>query len=200
MYGKHFTDTWAGRIFSQSPTPAGLALPKYDATGIGATGVNALPLWNPPGSGVYVELCSLDINYGSGTADYGAVGLMALPLAAVATGALCTALAQTTPVNGFLGGGNLSKVASNNGAGTCTVTAGTTGAPSATAPGWVRSIADFNLEAQTGTAHQTGIHKYDFDGTILVPPGWMIYFAASKASVALYATSLIWKEIPVSTR
>ena len=134
----------------------------------------------------------------TGTADYGAIGLMGLPLTAIATGELCTAFARTDPINNYLGTGVASRVRSNNGAGTVTVTAGTAGAPSATAPGWIRSLASINLEAQTGTAHGTGIQTFNFAGTILIPEGYMIYFAATKASVALYATCLVWKEIPVN--
>jgi hypothetical protein len=198
MYGLHFQDTLAGRVFSQTVTPLGLAIPIYTATAIGGAGICSLPIWNPPNSNRIVELVQLDLNYGSGTADYGSIVLMAVPLLAVATGALCTALATTTPINGLLGSGTASKVKSNNGAGTCTVTAGTAGAPSETAPGVWRSLADINLEAQTGTAHGVGIHKYTFDGTVSVGEGWMIYLACTKASVALYASGIVWKEVQLN--
>lgn len=190
MYGLHLSDTLAGRVFSQSATPLGLAIPIYTATAI----AGSMPIFNPPGSNRIIELISVDINYGSGTADFGSIGLMGLPLTAVATGALCTAFAETTPVNAFLGAGTPSRVKSSN-TGTVTVTAGTAVAPAATAPGWIRSLASINLEAQTGTAHGTGIQTYSFNGTIAVPEGFMIYFACTKASVALYATSVVWKEI-----
>jgi hypothetical protein len=100
-----------------------------------------------------------------------------------------TALAETTPFNGKLFGGNRSKTKSSN-AGTCTVTAGT-------ASDWVRTVACINLEADTGTAHGTQIARYDFDGTLIVPPGVLVYLAATKASVALYASTVVWKEVPV---
>ena len=198
MVGKHWTYTRAGFTFGQAVTPLGLAIPIYTATAIGGAGICALPIFNPPNSNVDVELVSVDINYGSGTADYGAIGIMGLPLAAVATGALCTALAETTPINQRLVGGMASKVKSNNGAGTCTVTAGAAGAPSSTAPGWIRSLAAINLEAVTGTAHGTGIATFDFNGTLCVPEGFMIYLACTKASVALYASGIVWKEHPTT--
>lgn len=197
MNGLHYTDTLAGRVFSMSVTPLGLAIPIYTATAIGGAGICGLPLWNRPRSNRNVELVSIDINYGSGTADYGAIGLMAAPLDSVATGQLCTALPDTTPMNGLLGGGNVSKCQVSNGAGTATVVAGTAGAPSTTAPGWVRTLMDLNLEAVTGTAHGTGVHSYDFKGTLVVPPGWLVYLACTKASVALYASGMVWKETPI---
>jgi hypothetical protein len=194
-YGLHYTDTLAGRVFAQSATPLGLAIPIYTATAI----AGGMPIWNPPTSNRNVELISVDIDYGSGTSVYGSVGLMGLPLAAIATGALCTALAATTPTNGFLLGGASSRVISSN-AGTVTVTAGVATAPSATAPGWIRGLASINLEAQTGTAHATGIQKYVFDGTVIIPPGVMVYLAATLASVALFCSSIVWKEIPINAQ
>ncbi len=186
LHGKHYADALAGRVFSQSCTPLGLAIPIYTATAI----AGGMPIWNPPSSGVNVELISVDINRGSGTADFGAIGVMARELAAIATGAIMTALAGTTPFNGKLFGGNKSKTQSSN-AGTCTVTAGVAG-------DWVRSIACINLEADTGTAHTTTISHFDFDGTLIVPPGVLVYLAATKASAALYASTVVWKEIPTS--
>ncbi len=195
MQGLHYSDTLMGRTFWQSTTPLGLALPIYTATTIGTTAVNAQPLWNPPNSNVVVELVSVDLDYGSGTADYGSIVLMGVPLNGIFTGSPCTALATTVPINGYLGGGNASKVLSNNGEGTCTVTAGAAVKPTATNPGIIRSLMDINLEAQTGTAQGTGIHTYIFNGSLSVPPGWMVYLASMRATTAaLFASTLVWKE------
>lgn len=197
MYALHFTDTWAGRVFSQSATPLGLAIPIYTATAI----AGAMPLWNQPGSGVNIELIQVDIDYGSGTSAYGAIGLMAGPLQSIGTATGCSAFAATPPVNGFLLNGAGSKTTSSN-AGTVTVTAGTAGPPVSGVPGagWVRSIADMNLEAQTGTAQGTGIHSYFFNGTVLIPQGVLVYLAATLASAALFASTIVWKEVPVLGR
>ncbi len=158
-----------------------------------------MPILNPTGSGILVELVQVDINYGSGTAEYASVGLMAGYCAGIGTATGCSAFAATVPMNGYIGGGAASKVMSSN-AGTVTVTAGVATAPvlGVAGAGWIRSLADINLEAQTGTAHGTGIHQYSFNGTIIVPPGVIVYLASGRASTALYATSIIWKEIPIS--
>ncbi len=193
MYAKHFSDTLAGMVFSQTATPLGLAIPIYSATAI----AGGMPLFNPPNSNVRVEVIRVELNRASGTADFGCIGVMAVALSAVASGAVCTAFADTTPINGYIGSGNATKCLSSN-TGTVTVTAGTVGPPTSTAPGWIRTLAAINLEANTSTAHATSTSTYDFDGSLLVPPGVMIYFACTKASVALYSTSLVWKEIPIS--
>ena len=91
-------------------------------------------------------------------------------------------------------------MASSNSEGTITVTAGVATAPQIAVPGagWVRTIWDFNLEASSATAHSTGIHTYDFDGTVLIPPGVLIYLATTRAIVAFYAMSIVWKEIQIT--
>lgn len=186
VHGTHYTDALAGRVFSQAATPLGLAIPIYTATAI----AGGMPIWNPPSSGVNVELISVDLGYGSGTADFGAIGVMARRLTAIATGEIMTALASTTPFNAKLFAGNSTKCQSSN-AGTCTVSAGVAG-------DWVRTVASINLEAATATAHGTLIAHFDFDGTLIVPPGVLVYLAATKASVALYASTIVWKEVPTS--
>jgi hypothetical protein len=184
LHGKHYVDCLRGRVFSQSSTPLGLAIPIYTATAI----AGGVPIWNPPNSGVDVEIIAVTLGYGSGTAEYGSIGFMARELDAIATGAIMTALAETVPFNGYLFKGNRTKVRSSN-AGTCTVTAGAAG-------DWARTLASINLEAQTGTAHGTLIPLIDLDGTLIVPPGVLVYLAASRASTALYASSVCWKETP----
>lgn len=187
LHGKHYVDALRGRVFSQAATPLGLAIPIYTATAL----AGGMPILNPAGSGVNVELISVDIAYASGTADYAALGLMALNvgISNVATGAPITAFAETTPKNGLLFGGVASRVKSSN-AGTVTITAGT-------ATDWIRTLMGINLEAQTGTAHATQVSRVEFDGTIIVPPGVLVYLAATKATAALYASCVVWKEIPL---
>jgi hypothetical protein len=198
LHGKHYVDCLRGRIFSQATSPVGVAIPIYSTAAGSVEG--GLPLWNPPGSGVVVELLRIDICYASGTADYGSIGIMAMSLNGIGTATGCSAFAAKTPMNGYLLGGQGSRVVSSN-LGTVTVSnAGTVGAPTAgvLGAGWVRTIADQNLEAQTGTPLPTGIRTYDFDGTLIVPPGVMIYLAAMRATTAaLFATCMAWKEVPI---
>lgn len=187
LHGKHYVDALRGRVFSQMATPLGLAIPIYTATAI----VGGMPIWNPVGSNVNVELIKINTARASGTADFASVVLMGLKVnqSNLATAAPITAFAETTPKNGLLGSGVASAVKSSN-AGTCTITAGA-------ATDALRNLFCINLEADTGTAHATTLAEWDADGTLIVPPGWLVWVAATKASVALYATSVVWKEIPV---
>jgi len=194
LHGKYYHANEQGRVFSQSATPLGLAIPIYTATSL----AGSMPLWNPIGSGVKAVLMSFATTRASGTADFGAIGLMARNGvgSVIATGSQITAFAETVPVNGNLGlvnsvagqGKGASSAVKSSNTGTVTVTAGV-------AAEWIRTIAGMNLEADTGTAHQTLPAVYDFDGSIVVYPGTMVWVAATKASVALFASTLVWEEV-----
>jgi hypothetical protein len=183
--GRHFVDSLDGRVFSQQNTPLGLAIPIYTATAI----AGAMPIWNPPTSGVNVEILAVNVARASGTSDFGAIGVMLRKLNAIATGEICTAFAATTPDNAIAFGGRASKVSSSN-AGTVTVSAGVAG-------DFKRTLFSMNLEADTGTAHALAPAEWDAKGTLIVPPGVLFYLAATKASVALISTSVTWKEVPI---
>lgn len=178
----HFDDTRDGKVFSQAATPLGLAIPIYTATAI----AGGMPIWNPPNSGVDVELVHVDLASASGTAAWAAVGVMARKLSAIATGEIMTALAATTPYNGLVFRGSSSRVMSSN-AGTCTVTAGVAG-------DWVRTLFGVNGEGAAAGLHGPLQTTYYFNGTLVVPPGTLVYLAATVATVTLYATAVCWKE------
>ena len=180
---RHHKDVLAGRVFSQATTPLGLAIPIYTATTLGGGG---MPVWNPPNSKVNVELISLNAERGSGITAFGAYGVMARKLDAIATGAIMTALAEVDPINAMPFSGLRSKVRSSN-AGTNKVTA------------WV--AADFirSCFASVPIIDTTAVHvsptKVVFDpDELIVRPGTLIYLAGTKDSVALFALTLVWKE------
>lgn len=186
LHGSHYEDCLAGRVFSHTPTPLGLAIPIYTATAL----AGGMPIWNPSNSNVNVELIRATIARASGTAAVISVGLLARSGLGsdIATGSEITAFAETTPINGILGAGNASKVKSSN-AGTVTVTAGV-------AAEFVRTLFGSGVEANT-TANGISYLEHNFDGTVIVPPGTMVWIASVLASVALYNTTLVWKELPI---
>jgi hypothetical protein len=98
-----------------------------------------------------------------------------------------TAIDETNkPFNGKLFSGKTSAVRCSN-TGTNTVTAGV-------ATDVLQTLFTINLEADTGTAHATTAAVFEFNGRVIVPPGVLVYLACTKASVALYASTLVWKE------
>ena len=195
MHGKYYQANQKYGVFSNSPTPLGLAIPIYTATAL----AGGMPLWNPQGSGVKGVLTKAMVARASGTAAVFSVGLMARNGvgAVIATGSQITAFAETVPVNGKLGlvnsiagsgGGPTSRIKSSR-AGTVTVTAGV-------AAEWVETLGATGVEADA-TANGISLINHDFDGRIEVYPGTMVWLAATLASVALYATTIGWYEVPI---
>ena len=181
LHGKHYNECVAGRVFSQATTPLGLAIPIYTATAIGG----GVPVWNPPNSGVNVELIAVNCARASGVTAFSAIGLMARKLDAIATGQNVTALTEVAPVNGLFGAGNQTRTRSGV---TATAAAGA-------AADFIRSLFAINPIIDT-TAADEAPKQIDFDGALVFPPGTFFYLAGTVASVALYATTVIWKEIP----
>ncbi len=183
--GKYDAAVARGRVFSQTTTPLGLAIPIYTAT---APLGNAI--WNPGGSGVMVKLLKYNFGRVSGTTAFSTFGVMVrkdVP-SALATGAEITAFATTVPENGILGGGQVSKVKSSN-AGTITITAGI-------AAEFVHQIGTMLPEIDA-TASRSRVDEYDFDGLVQAGPGTLLWIAGTKASVALFSQTLMWEEVPV---
>jgi hypothetical protein len=176
----------AGQVFSQTTTPLGLAIPIYTATGI----TGGLPIWNPSGSNVNVVLIRFATAKASGTSAFMAQGMVFKTEVGsdIATGSHITAFGATVPKNAILGGGNATKVKSSN-AGTCTATALAAGDAFA-------SFFGTGVAADTHTGGLQGM-IHDFEGTVIVPPGTLVYACATKAGGALQWSTIIWKELPI---
>ena len=188
-HGKYYALVKRGIVFSQAVTPLGIAIPLYTATAV----AGSLPIWNPPNSGVNVVPLLFNTTRASGTAAFAAIGLMVrteqIPQS-TATAAEITAFNIVVPKNGIVGGGEATKVLSSN-AGTTTIVAGV-------ATEWHTTLAGMNIEADTGTNQGTFVTgPFDFDGSVVLPPGSLAWIAATKASVALFASSISWAEVPV---
>lgn len=199
-YGLHYTDTVAGRVFTQQTSAAaiaGLAIPIYSGTSVGG----GSPLYNPTNSNRNVELVSIDVAFVSGTeaATFDGIYLMAGQVGSIGTATGCSVFTSVAPISGYLCGAPASKVLSCNG-GTVTVTAGTATVPvnGVVGAGVVRTLFSTNIEAATATAHGTLVCRYDFNGTCVIPPGVLVYLAGIVASSAFFNITMCWKEITIN--
>jgi len=191
LHGKYYTQTYRGNCFFVSTVGAGLAIPVISTTS------PTLCLWNPTGSGKNAVLIRASAsNTLNATTVQGSFLLMAQFNAGntVATGAVFTAFAQaalgTNLFNCNLGGGNVSVMRSSATA-TNTLTAA-----SVLVAANMGQINPTTVAGAVATGAQPAL-VYDFDGTIIVPPGVVVYFAASSATTALFTQSLLWEEVPV---
>lgn len=187
LHGRFYETAARGRLFFATTTPLGLAIPIYTGT------APRVALYNPPNSGVNAVLLNISAQRASGTTVEFAAGLFAVTgIDSVATGAFITAfpgalnVARDTVRNGILGRGNVNKVLAAI-SGTVTATAWGTG--DHIYPLW-------HSYAAIGTSTTDGCPwNVDLDGRIVLPPGTLCGLAASVASVALYATSIVWEEV-----
>lgn len=186
--GKYYDAVMRGNMFistDQAAAAAGTAIPIFTSvTPVGDV------LWNPAGSGFNMVLVSYHIEQVSGNPVVTPIFLMRVSGAGseIATGAVFSAFAKTTPVNCLVGKGNSSKTFSSN-VGTCTLT--TAGAIA----GVFYNM--FGLPAITANAIAFNQLHHEFDGKVILPPGTVCYAAGTVASVALYQKTWVWEEVPV---
>ena len=191
LHGKYYTQNYRGNCFMVSTVGAGLAIPIISTTS------PTLCLWNPLGSGKNAVLLRVSLaNTNNGTVSAGAIFLLADFNAgnSIATGSCFTAFSQaalgTNLFNCNLGGGAISVMKSAATA-TVTLTAASTAVVATLGSSGVGTVVGL-VAAQSAPAI-----VYDFDGSLIVPPGVAVHLAAGAASGALFTQTLLWEEVPV---
>ena len=187
LHGKWYQQAVRGNVYYMSTVSAGLAIP------IDTTTAPRVMLWNPTGSGKNAELIRFSAAQVSGTAVATPVGLQGIANVGSSTAgtSAISAFAQnvfgTNTYNAVFGGPNNSAMKSSS-QGTNTVLAVTA---------WLHTM--FGTSAMVSTSQANNPHQlvYDFDGTFVLAPGNAIFVTATAASVALFAQTLVWAEVPV---
>jgi len=178
--GKYFTETSQGRVFIGSTAVAGVALPISTGTAV------TFGLWNTSSTRWAVPLW-LSIGFTSGTIALGEFGIANQDCGyAIGTAAPLSAFTAGTPKNALLGSGNASAMSFTPSA--ATLTAG------GTACKWL------GLSNESATAGTGIINAYhDFDGSLIVRPGQLIFVCGSVAQTGLFTMSMGWAEIPAQS-
>lgn len=181
LMGKYYTMARRGKVYNFSTLVAGVAFP------ISTTVTPVFGLWNPAGSGVLMVPLMYSCSYVSGTAVMTGVGIAQLANTgnSVATAAPISSFTDQAPVGAML---NLGARGVVRGCSTATLTA---------AGAWYQSLG---MNTFTGAAtvpvNTTTFSTYDFQGSLLIPPGNLIYTVGNAASVALYQQTLYFAELP----
>ena len=187
LHGKYAAQAMSGNLHYMSTLVAGLAIP------ISTTTAPTVMLWNPPGSGVDGVLCRYTAGHASGDAVAGTIGLVSVSNfslnAAVAGTSAVTVFADnvfgTNLFNAKHTGGQKAKIR-NSSQGTNTIIAGT----------WIKALGlDYHAVLSTSVVAGS-VFQYDFDGEVVLPQGTAVFVAANAASVALFAQTLSWYEVP----
>lgn len=174
--GKYYPETAAGRVFIGSTAAAGTAYPISTGTAV------TFGLWNTNPNKNAVLLW-MNVGYTSGTIALGEIGIANQYVGAnIATGAAMTAFTDGTPKNALAGSGNASTMKFTP--------SGATLAAGGTALAW----SGYSMESATAGL---GIWRasWDFDGSIIVPYGQLVFLCGSIAQTGLFTASLAWAEV-----
>lgn len=190
VHGKYWKQANNGYVFFVSTIAAGLAVPISNSTSLTPT----VALWNPASSGRNCALIRYTAAYVSGTsvATPIALGYVASAGDAISTAGPFSAFNQsvlgTNLFNGQLGSGNVTKMRSSAN-GTNTLTA---------APVYLMTMFGESALVATTAMNPYGV-SYEFDGSVIVPPGVAVTLLATAATSALLAQTLWWEEIPLGS-
>lgn len=175
--GRYYPEVRSGNVFIGSTAAAGVAAPIVTGTAV------TFGLWNVDPNKIAVPLW-LNIGYTSGTIALGTWAIANQDCGyALGTAAPLSAFTNGTPKNALLGSGNASSMRFTPSA--ATLTAGGT-------------AAMFLPASQESATAGTGIYGvgWQFDGSLIVPPGQLIFVAASVAQTGVFSMSMAWAEVP----
>ena len=176
--GRYYSEVAAGRVFIGSTAAAGVAAPITTGTAVtfglwnNNTGKLAVPLW-------------LNIGYTSGTIALGTWAIANQYVGfATATAAPLSAFTDGTPKNALVGNGSASGMRF------------TPSAATLSAGGTALAFLSSGKASATAALGEINGFNWQFDGSIIVPPGQLIFVAASVAQTGIYSMSMAWAEIP----
>lgn len=171
--GKYYSDVKAGNVFIGSTAAAGVALPISTGTAV------TFGLWNTS-SNKDAVLLRLTASYTSGTLGVGTLGLANQYCGfALGTAAPLSAFTDGTPKNALLGGASSVMRFTPSAA---TLTAGGTAC-------WFAGHGALTAAGSYGLS-------IDLDGSIIVPPGQLVFACSSVAQAGVQSLSLMWAEVP----
>lgn len=176
IHGQHYNANVRGKVFKA--TSASITMPV-----VAATLASLFSLYNPPGSGVIADVIHTEFGHSTATDVVDIVGWYSSTLALTALGTLGTA---------FVAGTNL-----------FSGRVGDVAAPACIAGAFTHSGTPVRVEmvctigAVTDSIILPAIVKAH-NGTLLLPPGYVISLATSTAAFAAVAAGVTWAEWPYS--
>lgn len=171
LHGKYTEAAIRGKLFYSYVAAAAMSAPSTSAIG------NIV--WNPPSSGTVLALLKWNIIYKVTDADALAIDLCYSPQATTPT----TVTAATTGCSRLGLNGTTTGVAKAYSIGTITTAA----------------VPIYNLCHLTAAVNTVGEYKIegDFEGSIIVPPGYLISLhSIADAAASGIGSTLMWEEIP----
>ena len=169
LHGKWFTAAYRGRVYISAPLIAGITIP------VNTTTAATFTIYNPVASSTNLELISLDIGWPAA-----ATSVVATILGTVSNQTPTAVTANTNPILPGLLGGSFSPQAK-------IYTAATV----------VASTSHIPLLQVTSTADAMVASHYEFDGKIILPPGWIMTLTSTPVQTGVAMPGLCWAEWPI---
>ena len=178
-HGKWYTQAVNGNVFHGSTLVAGTIIPISTATA--ATFV----LYNPLGSGVNLELIAYELGISVVTVIASPIGL-GFSSSVGGSVAVPTSVTTLTPRNGLLGAGKSPQAQLYS---VATVVATT----------YFKTLFNFTAtNATAGNSLGPALYHYDFDGSLILPPGTLVQTCGLVApSTSASTQGFVWAEVPV---
>lgn len=176
IHGQYYNAAVRGKVFKA--TSAAITLPV-----VAATLASLFSLYNPPGTGVMAEVISTEFGHSTATDVVDIIGWYTSTLALTALGTVGTS---------FVAGTNL-----------FSGRVGDTAAPAVISGAFTHSGTPVRVEmvctigAVTDSIILPAVVK-NHNGTLILPPGYVISLAASTAAFAAVAVGATWAEWPYS--
>jgi hypothetical protein len=176
LHGQYYSGSYRGAVQYVTTLTAGTTIP-IQAASLAST----FTIWNPAGSGKNLELITYSAVFQAATTVVSDVSLYWQAVLANPT-----ALTALTIRNGLLGAGLASVATAYS---VATLVGALTIGPTLFGPNTTQSVA--------GGSNGPAIYRYDFLGTIIVPPNTIITTAGNAAQSQATKQTLIWAEWPV---
>lgn len=184
LYGRHYHQTYRGRLFHGATAAAGVLIPVSNTTG------PTFGIWNPAGNTYNAVLIAAYYGWVSTTGAPANIGYAALTGAgsSIATAAPVSAFTAGTPKNGLLGSGQASTVLFTPSTATLTTAGGLIG---------TNGMSQLTTTGATTSAPLFTCAEW-FDGTIIIPPGVFVYpISSNTAELSVMDIRWVWAEVPV---
>jgi hypothetical protein len=170
LHGKWYTAAYRNRVFFSSTLAAGTTIP------ISSTTAPTFTIYNPLGSGVNVEMISIDVAITNATTVVSPISVTYTTGLIVAP----TSVTALTVTSGIVGGSGVAQAKVYSAA---TLAAALT-----------TSFPIFSISATSGSFP---LLHYDFDGKFILPPGSLACLTGTAAQTSATMNSAFWAEWPI---
>jgi hypothetical protein len=184
LHGKYFTQNYRGNLYYASTAAAGVTVSIFSNASF-----TGLGLWNQGTKNMSIVRTMIGCNGAAATAEAGFGYSWFNAGTAIGTAAPVSA---TTPITATRGTCNVGTVTGQGSSTALAVSAATL----TTAMTWGRFSGFSSSTGAITTQIALGMFIENFDGDMIIPPGWFWAMTSSIASGGTFGLTAVWEEFP----